>query len=129
MRDHIADRPGKAAVFTLAFRSDHPMASRVARRANQRARFLALPYGDQGLLISRKLYDETGGYEDLPLLEDVRLVQAVGRKRLSILSAQARTSAAKYERDGWRRRSWKNAWIITRYLLGASPASLARSYR
>ena len=129
VRDHIADRPGKAAVFTLAFRSDHPMASRVARRANQRARFLALPYGDQGLLISRKLYDETGGYEDLPLLEDVRLVQAVGRKRLSILSAQARTSAAKYERDGWRRRSWKNAWIITRYLLGASPASLARSYR
>ena len=46
-----------------------------------------------------------------------------------MLSAEARTSAAKYERDGWRKRSWKNAWLITRYLLGASPEKLAAAYR
>ena len=62
-------------------------------------------------------------------MEDVRIVQAIGRKRLAILSPEARTSAAKYERDGWRRRSWKNAWLITRYLMGASPEKLAREYR
>jgi rSAM/selenodomain-associated transferase 2 len=127
--DHIALNPDKAAFFTLAFRSDHPMAGKVAARANRRARWLALPYGDQGLLISSTLYDEVGGYADVPLLEDVKLVQAVGRKRLQQLSAEARTSAAKYERDGWRRRSWNNAWLIARYLAGTSPETLAAQYR
>lgn len=125
---HIAQAPGKAAAFTLAYRSDAYMAKVLARRANWRARTLGLPYGDQGLLLPRRLYDETGGYPDVALLEDVKLVQAIGRKRLSLLNAEARTSAAKYERDGWRRRSWHNAWLITRYLLGTSPEKLAQSY-
>ncbi|MCH2456718.1 MAG: TIGR04283 family arsenosugar biosynthesis glycosyltransferase [Henriciella sp.] len=129
VRDHMANAPGKAAFFTLAFRSDHPMAKHVAARANRRAKLLGLPYGDQGLLVPRSLYEETGGYKDMPLMEDVALVRAIGRRRLSMLSAEARTSAAKYERDGWRKRSWKNAWLITRYLLGASPEKLAAAYR
>ena len=127
--DHLESRPDKAAVFSLVYRSDARMAKRIASRANRRTRWLGLPYGDQGLLIPRKLYDEIGGYDDIPLMEDVRIVRAIGRKRLAILSAEARTSAAKYERDGWRRRSWKNAWLITRYLMGASPEKLAREYR
>ncbi len=126
--DHLQDRPDKAAAFTLAYRSDERMAKVIAARANRRARWLGLPYGDQGLLIPRKLYDEVGGYDDIPLMEDVRIVQAIGRKRLVLLSAEARTSAAKYERDGWRKRSWRNAALITRYLLGTSPEKLAREY-
>lgn len=129
VRDHLTNAPAKAAYFTLAFRSDHPMARHVAARANRRAKFLGLPYGDQGLLVPRSLYEETGGYKDMPLMEDVALVRAIGKRRLSMLSAEARTSAAKYERDGWRKRSWKNVWLITRYLLGASPEKLAAAYR
>ncbi|MEQ9314669.1 MAG: TIGR04283 family arsenosugar biosynthesis glycosyltransferase [Henriciella sp.] len=127
--DHIQKNANKAAVFTLAFRSDNRQAKHVAARANRRAKWMGLPYGDQGLVISRKLYDEIGGYEDIPLMEDVRLVQAIGKERLVMLSAEARTSAAKYERDGWRRRSWQNAWLISRYLFGASPEKLAKKYR
>ncbi len=123
---HIDQRADKAASFTLAFRSDHPMARRVAARANWRARRLGLPYGDQGLLISRQLYDAIGGYRDTPFMEDVEIVRALGRARLAHLSAQARTSAVKYEAEGWRRRSWRNAWLIARVLLGADPAKLVR---
>ena len=127
-KTHIAERKDKAAAFTLAYRSDHPMAKIVARRANWRARALGLPYGDQGLLISRKLYQDVGGYPDTPFMEDVKIVRALGKKRLSILSAEARTDAAKYDRDGWRKRSWRNAILVTRYFLGASPEKLAKSY-
>ncbi len=125
---HIADRPNKAATFILAYRSDAPMAKTVARRANWRARTLGLPYGDQGLLISRKLYREVGGYPETPFMEDVQIVRTIGKKRLAFLSAEARTDASKYERDGWRKRGWHNAWLITRYLLGASPEKLAKEY-
>ncbi|MCR9268421.1 MAG: TIGR04283 family arsenosugar biosynthesis glycosyltransferase [Hyphomonadaceae bacterium] len=125
---HIVERKDKAAAFTLAYRSDHPMAKVVARRANWRARTLGLPYGDQGLLISRKLYNAIGGYPDTSFMEDVQIIRAIGKTRLSLLSAEARTDASKYERDGWRRRSWRNAVLITRYLLGANPEKLAKSY-
>lgn len=125
---HIAERPQHAAVFTLAYRSDAPMAKVVARRANWRARTLGLPYGDQGLLISRKLYREIGGFPDTPFMEDVQIVRALGKKRINFLSAEARTDASKYERDGWRKRGWRNAWLITRYLLGAKPEKLAKDY-
>ena len=125
---HIEERPDKAAAFTLAYRSDHPMAKVVARRANWRARTLGLPYGDQGLMLSRKLYKDVGGYPDVSFMEDVKIVRSLGKQRLTLLSAEARTDASKYERDGWRKRSWRNAYLITRYLLGADPEKLAKSY-
>ena len=127
-KSHITERKDKAAAFTLAYRSDHPMAKVVARRANWRARTLGLPYGDQGLLISRKLFEEVGGYPDAPFMEDLKIVRAIGKKRLTVLSAEARTDGSKYDRDGWRKRSWRNAILVTRYFLGARPEKLAKSY-
>ena len=127
-KTYITERRNDAAAFTLAYRSDHPMAKVVARRANWRARTLGLPYGDQGLLISRKQYEQVGGYPDTPFMEDVQIIRAIGKQRLVLLSAEARTDASKYERDGWRKRSWHNTWLITRYLLGASPEKLAKRY-
>ena len=126
---HMDSRPGMAAAFRLKYRSDAREARWLEARANRRARWLGLPYGDQGLLVSRKLYDEIGGYADVPLMEDVMIVRAITKQRLVILDAEARTSAAKYERDGWRRRAWQNAWLLTRFLMGAKPDALAKTYR
>ena len=125
---HIEQRGDQAAAFTLAYRSDHPMAKVVARRANWRARTLGLPYGDQGLVISRRHYEQVGGYADVPFLEDLKIVRSIGKKRLVILSAKARTDGSKYDVEGWRRRSWRNAGLVARYFLGASPEKLAKSY-
>lgn len=126
---HIYNRPGAAAAFRLKYRSDAPEARWLEACANRRARWFGLPYGDQGLLISRALYSEVGGYPDAPLMEDVMIVRAITKRRLVILDAEARTSAAKYERDGWRRRAWSNAWLLTRFLLGERPEALAKRYR
>lgn len=125
---HIQAHPDKAASFKLVYRTDAPAGRRLAGRANLRTRILGLPYGDQGLLISRSLYDEIGGFSDVALMEDVQIVRTIGKARLRLLDAQAHTSAAKYERDGWRRRSWKNSVLLLRYFLGATPEKLAKSY-
>ena len=126
---HMGTRPEMAAAFKLKYRSDAREARWLEKRANRRARWMGLPYGDQGLLISRALYEEVGGYRDAALMEDVMIVRAIGKRRLVILDAEARTSAAKYERDGWRKRAWHNAWLLTRFLLGAKPETLAKAYR
>lgn len=127
--EHMAAHPSQAAVFTLAFRSDAPEARWLAARANRRTRWLALPYGDQGLLISASLFQAMGGFENVDLMEDVIMARRLGRQRLRLLSAVARTSAAKYERDGWRRRAYGNAWRLVRFLAGTRPDVLARTYR
>ncbi len=125
---HMSASPGKAAAFTLAYRSEASEARWLEKRANWRARHLGLPYGDQGLLISRRLYDEVGGFDPVPLMEDVKIIRRIGKRRLAILSARSQTSGEKYERDGWRKRAWRNAWLLTRFYLGADPEDLAKSY-
>ena len=55
-----------------------------------RCALLRLPYGDQGLLIPGRLYDEVGGYRPLPLMEDVDLVRRLGRRRIAMLALARR---------------------------------------
>lgn len=118
----------RAAAFRLAFDDDSPPARRVVYWARWRARALKLPYGDQGLLISRFFYDALGGYCDLPLMEDVDIVRRIGARRLVLLQTEAVTSAEKYRRDGYDKRAWRNLMLTARYLMGADPAELAKAY-
>lgn len=119
------------AYFRLAFRARGLMPAFVAGWANLRAALFGLPYGDQGLLISRRDYDRTGGFADQPLMEDVALMQALRRAGvpLTALSARAETSAERYRRAGWVRRGARNLWTLARYFAGTSPEHLAQSYR
>lgn len=117
----------KAGWFPLAFDQSGMAAGIVAGWANLRSR-AGLPYGDQGLLVHRKLYDAVGGYPDQPLMEDVAIARAL-RAHLVKLDGLAVTSAAKYRAEGWLRRGARNLWTLIRYTAGASPEALAQSYR
>lgn len=117
----------RPAYFRLRFADGGWRGRLVAGWANLRSRALALPYGDQGLLISRRDYDAVGGFRDIPLMEDVAIVRALGR-RLQALPAAVTTSAERYVRDGWFRRGGRNLWLLIRYLAGADPEKLARRY-
>ncbi|MGR3503531.1 TIGR04283 family arsenosugar biosynthesis glycosyltransferase [Pseudaestuariivita sp.] len=118
----------KAGYFALRFDSSGLPARLVAGWANLRSRVFGLPYGDQGLVLPRALYDAAGGYPDQPLMEDVALARAL-KGRLVRLDGVAVTSAEKYRRQGWLRRGARNLWTLARYQFGASPVVLARSYR
>ncbi len=125
--EHIEARH-HPAYFKLAFRERGLMPAWVAAWANLRSRVFALPYGDQGLLLPKCVYDRVGGYPDAPLMEDVALVRALGRP-LAELPIVATTSADRYKRTGWFRRGTRNLWILTRYLFGADPETLSAAYR
>lgn len=122
---HLGDNC--AGWFKLAFKDGGLAGRMVATWANQRSRF-GLPYGDQGLLLPAKLYDEIGGYPNQPLMEDVALVRAL-KGRLCAIDAIAMTSAARYKKQGWLRRGARNLWTLIRYFSGTSPQTLADSYR
>ncbi len=119
---------GVAATFRFRL-DDRRLAARGLEWAVAvRSRLLALPYGDQGLLISRHLYDEVGGYRPIPIMEDVDIVRRIGRKRLAFLRHAATTSAARYRRDGYLRRVLRNASCLGLWLANVPPDRIARLY-
>lgn len=127
----IADE-ARAGVFTLKFESGLWAARLVAAGAMLRTKVFNAPYGDQGLLISRRLYDEVGGFSDKPLFEDVdivdRLVRRHGRRVLHVFRAHAATSAARYEAGGYGARVLKNLACLAMYRAGVAPSRIARFY-
>ena len=125
---HIAGRPGQAACFRFRLADQAWQARAIERGVAARVALLALPYGDQGLLISRRLYDSVGGYRALPLMEDVDLARRLGRRRLAVLDEEAVTSGARWRRDGWLRRSARNLACLTLYRLGVPVERIARLY-
>jgi rSAM/selenodomain-associated transferase 2 len=94
-----------------------------------RCKALRLPYGDQGLLISRRLYEKLGGFKALPVMEDVDIVRRLGRSQVVMLDADATTSAGRYRRDGYLARTARNLFCLTLYAAGVSPAKIAHIYR
>ncbi len=120
--------PDRAGYFRFTLDSNDPRARRLERLVAWRCRALALPYGDQGLLIHRDLLQAVGGIRPLPLMEDVDLVRRLGRRRLLGLDAAAVTSAAKWQRHGWYGRSLRNLACLGLYFAGVPPRQIARFY-
>jgi rSAM/selenodomain-associated transferase 2/rSAM/selenodomain-associated transferase 1 len=88
-----------------------------------------LVYGDQGLVLSRGLFETAGGFPDLPLMEDlemVRLLRRIGRIRR--IPASLPSSPRRYREVGQWRGWLRNTALVTLYLAGIPPSYLARSY-
>jgi len=118
----------RAGYFDLALDDEAPAARRLERIVAWRCRVLALPYGDQGLLIARALYDAVGGFRPLPLMEDVDLVRRLGRRRLARIGARCLASARRYRRDGYLRRPLRNLLCLSLYFARVPPERIARLY-
>ena len=118
----------RAATFRFVLSDTRPAARRLERIVAWRCRRLGLPYGDQGLLLSRSYYDHLGGYRPLALMEDVDLVRRIGRRRLTLFETPAHTSAKRYQRRGYLPRSARNLFCLLLYFLGVPDRTLARFY-
>jgi rSAM/selenodomain-associated transferase 2 len=97
--------------------------------ARLRMRLFDLPYGDQGLIVSRTDYETAGGYPEVPLMEDVALVDALRRvTAVRALRSTLPVSARRWEHEGPLTRMLRNWRILIAYRLGASPHRLATHY-
>jgi rSAM/selenodomain-associated transferase 2 len=93
-----------------------------------RTGLLKLPYGEQGLLIPRSLYDEVGGFAALPSMEDIDLVRRVGRGRMVTLNARVLTSAERYRRESIAARLVRNQVRLGLYMLGVPVPTIANLF-
>lgn len=121
-------RPLAAAAFRFALDDVGGRARLLERLVALRCALFRLPYGDQGLLIPKRLYAEIGGYNPLPIMEDVEFVRRLKRHRLVMLRSRAVTSAVKFRRDGYVRRSGRNLLCLALYFLRVPAQAISRLY-
>jgi len=122
-----------AGAFRLAIDDPAPVFRMIEVGTMLRVAATNIPYGDQGMFLSRALYDAAGGYPaDHPIMEDVALarrVHAQGR-RWQIVPATIGADSRRWRQDGALRRTWGNLSLLLRYqVLGADPRRLAGNYR
>jgi rSAM/selenodomain-associated transferase 2 len=127
-RIEMGRRKPAAAYFRFALDDEGFMPRLIEMMVGLRCGLLSLPYGDQGLLISRAHYQRLGGFRPLPLMEDVDLVRRMKRRELYGLKTRAVTSARRYQEDGYLMRSCRNLGLMMLYLLRVPPRVLARLY-
>ena len=108
-----ADTSGSIGYFDLRFHDDGPWLVRLnSIGARIRSRWLGLPFGDQGLLLQRRLFDTLGGFdESLACGEDHALVWSARRAGVPLrpLGAPLYTSARRYREGGWLRTTLRHA--------------------
>lgn len=123
---HMRDHALMAGYFHLCFDDPSWLARRWAQMQAWRARWLAMPSGDHGLLLSKALYDCCGGYKDQAAFEDVALSMALGRARLRPLAAPLTTGAARFRARGWAVGLLSKGLRFGMYLMGFPPKPLVR---
>jgi hypothetical protein len=92
--------------------------------ANLRARFLGVPFGDQGFALDRATFERIGPYDETaPYGEDHLLVWRARRSgvKLQRVPATLTTSARAYRTHGWLRVTFLYQWRWLRQALIHSP--------
>jgi rSAM/selenodomain-associated transferase 2 len=101
----------------------------IERLVDWRVRRFHLPYGDQGIFVRKAMFDRLGGFPPWPLMEDVDFVRRlVALGRIVELPLAVTTSARRWRRDGWFRRSARNLALISLFFAGVGPVRLSRWY-
>jgi len=130
VEDALSDSEVVAGAFSLALDS-RPAKYRIVEAAVRlRCRLFALPYGDQAVFVGSDTFRDVGGFADLPLMEDVELIDRLRRRgRVEVLPQCVTTSSRRWERLGVVGTTLVNHTIFGAYRLGVSPTRLAGWYR
>ncbi len=127
VRDEVA-----GGCFKVALRgpsAGRPIARLLARGINTRSRLLKTATGDQAIFARRDAFDRIGGFSEGELFEDVLFYRALRRSgAVVLLDPPARTSDRRWRQRGYPRTIAKHLLLRFLFLVGVSPARLARGY-
>lgn len=85
-----------------------------------RCRFLKTPFGDQGLCMSKWLFDALGGYDEgAPYGEDHLLIRKARRHGVEIIPVGESlvTSSRKYQEQGWLKTTLTHQYLWYKQIL------------
>ena len=102
----------------------------IERFMNGRSCFTSVATGDQSLFVNKRLFDELGGFPEIPLMEDVALSKRLRKVMpLHCSSLRLMTSARRWQQGGVLKTIFLMWWLRLAYVVGVSPARLVKWYR
>ncbi len=124
-REFVCSGQDAIGYFRLGFADDGPRWMFLNTwGAALRSRLFGLPFGDQGLLMPRRVFEGLGGFdESVGKGEDHALIWAARAQGVPLraIKAMIRTSARRYAENGW--------WRTTRMHLGMTREQATRFSR
>jgi rSAM/selenodomain-associated transferase 2 len=116
--------------FRLAIDSQNIFLRMIAWFANLRTAITGIPYGDQGIFITRSAFEKMGGFPDIPLMEDVELSKKMKRAgKIVLLKEKITASPRRWKKEGIFLTTLKNWTLLACYLLGVPAKRLSAWYR
>jgi rSAM/selenodomain-associated transferase 2 len=118
-----------AGAFALRINADLASLRLVEKGVYWRSRFLQMPYGDQAIFITKKVFQQVGDFPELPIMEDFELIRRLKRLgKITVLSVAVVTSARRWLQKGVFKTTLINQVVIIAYLLGIKPVQLRTWY-
>ena len=126
----LADRRMVGGRFDVRFDRPSMWGTIISRLMNWRSRLSGLATGDQALFVRRSIFEQMGGFADMPLMEDIEFSRRLKRKgATAALTATVITSFRRWEQHGPLRtilRMWALRFL---YWVGVNPSHLAQWYK
>jgi rSAM/selenodomain-associated transferase 2 len=129
IRDAFTDADCVGGRFDVELEGDHWMLPVVARMISERSRLTKVATGDQALFVRRGVFEQMGGFPDIPLMEDIafcRSLKLMGR--VACLRSRVVSSGRRWEIDGVWQTIFRMWTLKLLYLGGVSPARLKQYY-
>jgi len=118
-----------AGAFELRMDSPMPGLRLIERLANWRSRFLKMPYGDQAIFISSRVFHQIGGFPVIPIMEDFELVRRLQKQgKIVTLPVPVFTSPRRWQNFGILKTTLINQLAIAAYVMGIAPEVIAQWY-
>jgi len=115
--------------FDVDISGHHMLLPVIATLMNMRSRLTGIATGDQGMFVTRTLFEAAGRFPDIALMEDVALSKRLKRFSAPLcLRHRIAASSRRWERHGVLRTMFLMWKLRLSYWLGADPDQLALRY-
>lgn len=119
-----------AGAFAVRIDAPQPALRWIERGINWRSRVLQMPYGDQAIFLRARVFQETGGFSELPIMEDFELIRRLQQRgSITLVDKPVVTSARRWLQNGILQTTLINQLVILGYFLGVNTEHLVRFYR
>ena len=125
------ERGTQFGCFHIAF--DYPgfLMACNAYNSNLRAKLWHIAFGDQGMFVTRTLFQKAGGFPGLPIMEDYEFSRRMKKAGLPlrVLPGRIVTSGRRYRTNHPLLTMWHMFYLRCLYRAGVDAGEIARRYR
>jgi rSAM/selenodomain-associated transferase 2 len=116
--------------FSLAFNKKGFLLDLIAYLSNLRVKLLKVMFGDQGIFIKKEVFDQLGGFPEIPIMEDLEFSLKFKKSaRIKQVEGKIITSARRFEKNGVLKTIMFMHKMKLLYFLGKRPEELYNLYK